>query len=224
MKMKEPESSGEIKERQDPSEATGTSRRQFLAQSGRVAAGVGAASLLSNAVHPNMVFAANDSLITRVSGAGAAKQKKLQDPVTRSKEALAAAVKAELNAPVIPGELMTVAGDIEVFKGRETKDLTVKNLGDRPIQVGSHCHFFESNRALKFEREQAFGFRLAIPAGTAVRFEPGEEKKVTLVALGGNRLAQGVNGLTEGLLDDPKVKAKAVGLAAERGFGKGGAR
>lgn len=149
---------------------------------------------------------------------------KKQDAPQRSKEALAAAVKAELSAPIVPGEIMTVAGDIEVFKGRETKEVTIKNVGDRPIQVGSHCHFFETNRALKFDREQAFGFRLAIPAGTAVRFEPGEEKKVTLVALAGNRLAQGVNGLTDGLLDDPKVKAKAVGLAADRGFGKGGAR
>ena len=224
METKEPQGSGEFKGQQNPSEGTGTSRRQFLAQSGRVAAGVGAASILSNAGHPNMVFAGNDSLVTRVSGAGAAKQKKLQDPVTRSKEALAAAVRAELNAPIIPAEIMTVAGDIDMLKGRETKELTIKNLGDRPIQVGSHCHFFESNRALKFDREQAFGFRLAIPAGTAVRFEPGEEKKVMLVALAGNRLAQGVNGLTEGLLDDPKVKTKAVALAAERGFGKGGAR
>ncbi|HWV45090.1 MAG TPA: urease subunit beta [Nitrospira sp.] len=149
---------------------------------------------------------------------------KKHDAPQRSKEALAAAVKAELSAPIVPGEIMTVAGDIEIFKGRETKEVTIKNVGDRPIQVGSHCHFFETNRALKFEREQAFGFRLAIPAGTAVRFEPGEEKKVTLVALSGNRLAQGVNGLTDGLLDDPKVKAKAVSLAAERGFGKGGAR
>ncbi|MBX3306569.1 MAG: urease subunit beta, partial [Nitrospira sp.] len=114
------------------------------------------------------------------------------DAPQRSKEALAAAVRAELNAPIIPGEIMTVAGDIDMLKGRETKDVTVKNLGDRPIQVGSHCHFFESNRALKFDREQAFGFRLAVPAGTAVRFEPGEEKKVTLVALAGNRLMQGV--------------------------------
>ncbi|NGZ60963.1 MAG: urease subunit beta [Nitrospira sp. LK265] len=149
---------------------------------------------------------------------------KKHDAPQRSKEALAAAVKAELSAPIVPGEIMTVAGDIEILKGRETRDVTVQNLGDRPIQVGSHCHFFETNRALKFDREQAFGFRLRIPAGTAVRFEPGEEKKVTLVALAGNRLAQGVNGLTDGLLDDPKVKAKAVGLAAERGFGKGGAR
>ncbi|MBH0201097.1 MAG: urease subunit beta [Nitrospira sp.] len=149
---------------------------------------------------------------------------KKQDAPQRSKEALAAAVRAELSAPIIPGEIMTVAGDMEALKGRETRELTVKNLGDRPIQVGSHFHFFESNRALKFDREQAFGFRLAIPAGTAVRFEPGEEKKVSLVALAGNRLAQGLNGLTEGSLDDPKVKAKAVGLASERGFGKGGAR
>ncbi|MBX3318241.1 MAG: urease subunit beta [Nitrospira sp.] len=125
---------------------------------------------------------------------------------------------------MVPGEITTMSGDIELSKGRETKEVGVKNLGDRPIQVGSHCHFFETNRALKFDREQAFGFRLDIPAGTAVRFEPGEEKKVMLVALAGNRLAQGINGLTEGSLDDPKVKAKAVSLAAERGFGKGGAR
>ncbi|MFO0699468.1 MAG: urease subunit beta [Nitrospira sp.] len=223
MKMNESQDSGEDKEKEMASEKTGTSRRQFLAQSGRVAAGVGAASLLSNPGQGGLSFAATESLITKVSGTGGAKMKK-QDAPQRSKEALAAAVRAELNAPIIPGEIMTAAGDIEMLKGRETKDVTVKNLGDRPIQVGSHCHFFESNRALKFDREQAFGFRLAVPAGTAVRFEPGEEKKVTLVALAGNRLMQGVNGLTEGLLDDPKVKAKAVGLAADRGFGKGGAR
>ena len=223
MKMNESQDSGEDKEKEMASEKTGTSRRQFLAQSGRVAAGVGAASLLSNPGQGGLSFAATESLITKVSGTGGAKMKK-QDAPQRSKEALAASVRAELNAPIIPGEIMTAAGDIEMLKGRETKDVTVKNLGDRPIQVGSHCHFFESNRALKFDREQAFGFRLAVPAGTAVRFEPGEEKKVTLVALAGNRLMQGVNGLTEGLLDDPKVKAKAVGLAADRGFGKGGAR
>jgi urease beta subunit len=223
MKTKEPQGSGEDKTKQSSSEKTGTSRRQFLAQSGRVAAGIGAVSLLGNAGQHGIVYAANESLVKKVGGAGGAKMKK-QDVPQRTKEALAAAVKAELSAPIIPGEILTVAGDIEVFKGRETKELAVKNIGDRPIQVGSHCHFFETNRALKFEREPAFGFRLAIPAGTAVRFEPGEEKRVTLVALSGNRLAQGVNGLTDGLLDDPKVKAKAVSLAAERGFGKGGAR
>ena len=223
MKAKESRDSGYDKEKRSTSEKTGPSRRQFLAHSGRVAAGIGAVSLLGNAGQHEIAYAANESLITKVGGTGGAKMKK-QDAPQRSKEALAAAVKAELSAPIVPGEIMTVAGDIEVFKGRETKEMTIKNVGDRAIQVGSHCHFFESNRALKFEREQAFGFRLAIPAGTAVRFEPGEEKKVPLVAFAGNRLAQGVNGLTEGLLDDPKVKAKAISLAADRGFGKGGAR
>lgn len=143
-----------------------------------------------------------------------------QDAPQRSKEALAAAVKAELARPIIPGEVMPAAGEIELFKGRETKRITVKNLGDRPIQVASHYHFFEANRALQFDRAQAFGFRLAIPAGASARFEPGEEKAVTLVAFGGNRLAQGLNGLTEGLLDDPEVKRKAVALGIGRGFGK----
>jgi len=138
---------------------------------------------------------------------------------------LAAAIKAELSRPVIPGEVMFGAGDIEANTGRTTKDLTVTNMGDRPIQVGSHCHFFEANRALQFDRESAFGFRLCIPAGTAVRFEPGEEKRVTVVALAGRRVAHGINGLTEGSLDDAQVKAKALARAAERGFvGKGGTR
>ncbi len=143
-----------------------------------------------------------------------------QDAPQRSKEALAAAVKVELARPIIPGEVMPAAGEIELFKGRETKEITVKNLGDRPIQVASHYHFFEANRALQFDRAQAFGFRLAIPAGASARFEPGEENAVTLVAFGGNRLAQGLNGLTEGLLDDPEVKRKAVALGIGRGFGK----
>ncbi len=138
---------------------------------------------------------------------------------------LATTIRAELAKPVIPGEVMFAAGDIEAFKGRQTKDLMVTNTADRPIQVGSHCHFFEVNHALKFDREQAFGFKLCIPAGTAVRFEPGEEKRVTLVALAGKRVAHGINGLTDGSLDDPQVKAKALARAAERGFvGKGGAR
>ena len=138
---------------------------------------------------------------------------------------LAATIRAELAKPVIPGEVMVAAGDIEAFKGRQTRDLTVTNSGDRPIQVGSHCHFFETNRALKFDREQAYGFKLCIPAGTAVRFEPGEEKRVTLVALAGKRVVHGINALTDGSLDDPQVKVKALARAAERGFvGKGAAR
>lgn len=119
---------------------------------------------------------------------------------------------------VIPGEILLGTGDIEAFAGRTTIELTVANTGDRPIQVGSHCHFFEANRALRFERAKAFGFRLQIPAGTAVRFEPGEEKQVTLVEIGGNRAAYGVNGLTNGPLDDPSVRGHALARAKELGF------
>jgi urease beta subunit len=131
---------------------------------------------------------------------------------------LAATIKAELAKPVIPGEILFATGDIDVLKDRHTKDLTVKNSADRPIQVGSHCHFFEVNRGLVFDREQAFGFRLSIPAGTAARFEPGEEKRVTLVALAGKRVVYGINGLTNGALDDAETKAQALARAAERGF------
>ena len=98
---------------------------------------------------------------------------------------------------VIPGEIILGEGDIVAFNGRKTVELIVANTGDRPIQVGSHCHFFEANRALRFDREKAYGFRLQVPAGTAVRFEPGEDKRVTLVSIGGNRVAYGINGLGE---------------------------
>jgi len=121
-------------------------------------------------------------------------------------------------ADVIPGEVVLGEGDIVAFHGRPTVELTIANLGDRPIQVGSHCHFFEANRALRFDREKAFGFRLRVPSGTAVRFEPGEEKRVTLVAIGGNRVVYGINGLTNGRLDDPEVKALSLVRAAEQGF------
>lgn len=131
---------------------------------------------------------------------------------------LARAIKAELSKPVIPGEILFGPGEIDALKGRATKDMTVANTADRPIQVGSHCHFFEVNRALRFDRPLAFGFRLQIPAGTAVRFEPGEEKRVTLVALAGKRMGHGINGLTNGSLDDPQVKATALARAAEQGF------
>jgi len=120
---------------------------------------------------------------------------------------------------LIPGEVILGEGDIVAFNGRQTVELTVANAGDRPIQVGSHCHFFEANRALRFDREKAYGFRLQVPAGTAVRFEPGEEKRVTLVAIGGNRVAYGINGLVEGRLDDPNVKQRALTGAMEQGFG-----
>ena len=99
---------------------------------------------------------------------------------------------------MIPGEYLLGDGDIEANVGRRTLELTVENTGDRPIQVGSHFHFFEANRALRFDRSQAFGMRLNVPAGTAVRFEPGDAKHVTLVELAGARQVHGLNGLTAG--------------------------
>jgi len=99
---------------------------------------------------------------------------------------------------VIPGEYVLGEGDIVANEGRRTVALTVTNSGDRPIQVGSHFHFFEVNRALGFDRAQAFGMRLNIPAGTAVRFEPGDEKRVTLVEIAGAKRVFGLNALTDG--------------------------
>ena len=99
---------------------------------------------------------------------------------------------------MIPGEYLLEDGDIVANAGRRTVELTVANTGDRPIQVGSHFHFFEANRALRSERVKAFGMRLNVPAGTAVRFEPGDAKRVTLVELAGARRVFGLNGLTDG--------------------------
>jgi urease subunit beta len=101
---------------------------------------------------------------------------------------------------MIPGELITAEGELTLNAGRETRRITVANLGDRPIQVGSHYHFYETNRALEFEREQARGFRLNIPAGTAIRFEPGQRRDVELVALGGARCVYGFQGRIMGSL------------------------
>jgi len=107
---------------------------------------------------------------------------------------------------LIPGEYLLGDGDIVANEGRRTVELTVANTADRPIQVGSHFHFFEANRALRFDRAQAFGMRLNIPAGTAVRFEPGDEKRVTLVELAGARQVFGLNALTEGGAKDAALK------------------
>jgi urease subunit beta len=98
----------------------------------------------------------------------------------------------------VPGEYLLGEGDVVANANRQTIELTVANTGDRPIQVGSHFHFYEANRALRFDRLRAFGMRLNIPAGTAVRFEPGDAKHVTLVELGGARRAWGLNGLSNG--------------------------
>jgi urease subunit beta len=102
---------------------------------------------------------------------------------------------------MIPGELIPAAGEIELNAGRPTLTLSVANSGDRPIQVGSHYHFYETNPALEFERERARGFRLNIPAGTAVRFEPGQTRQVELVAYAGDRQVYGFRGQVMGALD-----------------------
>jgi urease subunit beta len=102
---------------------------------------------------------------------------------------------------MIPGELIVKAGEIELNVGRPTLKVKVANTGDRPIQIGSHYHFYEVNEALKFKREKTKGMRLNIPAGTAVRFEPGDEQQVELVTMAGSREIYGFNGLVEGQLE-----------------------
>jgi urease subunit gamma/beta len=117
---------------------------------------------------------------------------------------------------MIPGELFPADGAIALNAGRAAIELEVTNTGDRPIQVGSHFHFFEVNRALRFDRAAAYGRRLDVPAGTARRFEPGETHRVSLVDLGGRRRVRGLNGLADGPLDE--ARAAALARAAERGF------
>lgn len=117
-----------------------------------------------------------------------------------------------------PGRFICEDGDIELNAGRPTIDLVVVNTGDRPVQIGSHYHFFEVNKALDFDRTAAFGTRLDIPAGTAVRFEPGQEKSVTLTTFGGEQILSGLNGLTEGSVNDPLIKEHAIERARERKF------
>jgi len=99
---------------------------------------------------------------------------------------------------MVPGEIIVKSGDIVLNDGKKSAEVNVANKGDRAVQVGSHFHFFEVNRHLKFDRKAAFGMRLDIPSGTAVRFEPGEEKTVALVEIGGNKRIVGLNGLTNG--------------------------
>lgn len=103
---------------------------------------------------------------------------------------------------MIPGEVLVEDGEIEINAGRPRLTLKVANTGDRPVQVGSHFHFYEVNKALRFERERAHGMRLDIPAGTAVRFEPGDEREVTLIPLAGSRSVYGFNGAVNGPLEE----------------------
>jgi urease beta subunit len=119
-----------------------------------------------------------------------------------------------------PGEyfLNEAAGPIEANAGRATARVLVRNAGDRPVQVGSHYHFFETNRGLEFDRDAAYGMRLNIPAGTAVRFEPGEEKEIGLTPFGGSRVIQGCNGLVDGPLDAAGARNNALTRAQKAGF------
>lgn len=111
---------------------------------------------------------------------------------------------------MIPGEYILAAGDIECNVGRSTLPLTVVNTGDRPVQVGSHFHFFEVNKQMTFDRALAFGMRLNIAAGTAVRFEPGEEKTIELVQFGGHKKLVGFNNLVDGDTDSAEQKMAAI--------------
>ncbi len=119
---------------------------------------------------------------------------------------------------MIPGEFFIKSGDIVLNDGRETRTIEVVNSGDRPIQVGSHIHFFEVNRALLFDREEAFGYRLNIPAGTAIRFEAGEQKSVEIVELGGDRRVIGVNNLTNSTTISSKEREVAMHKLRKVGF------
>ena len=118
---------------------------------------------------------------------------------------------------MIPGEVICADGPITLNEGRKTLELSVTNLGDRPVQVGSHFHFFEVNRCLSFDREAAFGYRLDVPSGNSVRFEPGEEKVVRLVELGGEHVVYGLNDLTRAKAVE-RNQAASLEKAHRRGF------
>ena len=119
---------------------------------------------------------------------------------------------------VTPGEVIAAEGEIEINAGRRKAKLRVVNTGDRPVQVGSHYHFFETNKALEFDRAASYGMHLDIPAGTAVRFEPGESKDVTLSAFGGTGELYGLNNLTDGSAHSEARKEAALRRARDRGF------
>lgn len=130
-------------------------------------------------------------------------------PPRKSKKQSEAAAVAKPADP-IPGEILPAAEPIQANVGRTTLSLSVTNAGDRPIQVGSHFHFFETNRALHFDRGASFGMRLNIPSGYAVRFEPGQTHQVELVDLGGKGLVYGFNDLTQGSVRSPRHRQQAL--------------
>jgi urease subunit gamma/beta len=136
----------------------------------------------------------------------------VHDPIRPGKQQIAEADQ------VRPGEIITAEGEIELNAGRRKASVRVTNTGDRPVQIGSHYHFFETNKALEFDRDASFGMHLDVPAGTAVRFEPGEAKEVDLVEFGGSGELVGLNSLTDGSHRSEVNKQAALGRARERGF------
>ena len=135
----------------------------------------------------------------------------VHDPIRPGKESAP-------EGAVTPGEIITAEGEIEINAGRAKAEVKVVNTGDRPVQIGSHYHFFEANKALDFDRAAAYGMHLDIPAGTAVRFEPGESKEVVLTAFGGTGELFGLNGLTDGTARGGARKDEALARARARGF------
>lgn len=136
----------------------------------------------------------------------------VHDPIRPGKK------KTKQSERVSPGELLPDTGEIEINKGRRKAVIKVVNSGDRPVQVGSHYHFFETNPALDFDRDAAYGLHLDIPAGTAVRFEPGEAKKVSLTSFGGTQELYGLNSLTNGSANSGIRKTDAMQRAKQRNF------
>ncbi|MSO69622.1 MAG: urease subunit beta [Alphaproteobacteria bacterium] len=136
----------------------------------------------------------------------------IHDPIRAGKK------KIPEKSRVKPGELIVKDGEIEINAGRRKVTLKVTNTGDRPVQIGSHYHFFEVNRALDFNRADSFGMRLDVPSGTAVRFEPGESKEVTLTEFGGAGYLYGLNNLTNGSRHAEITKTEALKRAKARGF------
>jgi urease subunit beta len=162
-------------------------------------------------------------LAKKSTPAPASAQKTAAKPAAPS-AAKPAATAAAKSAPTPPGGYVVAPGFIELNPGRPRTTLTVRNTGDRPVQIGSHFHFFEVNRYLEFDRAAAFGQRLDIPANTAVRFEPGDEKDVTLVPYGGKQFVFGFNNLVDGWTGDGPTpdyrpnKAHSIAKAEELGF------
>lgn len=122
---------------------------------------------------------------------------------------------------IVPGEFFPRNTPVSINEGRETETVEVTNEGDRPIQVGSHFHFFEVNKKLRFNRDSAFGMRLDVPAGVSIRVEPGETKDVRLVELGGNKRVTGLNNLTNSSVKGEQDRKRALERAKKRGFGRG---